>query len=351
MSSGTAVAIARELGIASDDRVVSAAQLELMSDQDLAATTREVAVYARVNPEHKLRVVDALQSNGEIVAMTGDGVKDAPALKSADIGVAMGITGTDVSKEAADPVLTDDNFATIVVAVEEGRAVFDNIRKFLRYLLSSNAGEVLTVFFSVVLAGPLGLGREGMLVLPLLATQILWINLLTDGAPALALGVDPADPDLMSQPPRLRSEGVIDRGMRAGIGPAGVVMAAGRLLIFDAALPGGWVEGSGGMEYGRTMAFTTLMLFPQSLALGCCIAIGRAAYPGYLRSVRAGRVRNREAGRLGLGTFRRSREQRVMDCGGGEIPDQAAPCRPLRLPAGSRANSRQAFTAFLPMPF
>jgi Ca2+-transporting ATPase len=173
----------------------------------------------------------------------------------------MGITGTDVSKEAADLVLTDDNFATIVAAVEEGRAVFDNIRKFLRYLLSSNAGEVLTIFFSVVLAGPLGLSGQGMLVLPLLATQILWINLLTDGAPALALGVDPADPGLMSQAPRLRSEGVITRRMRAGIGLVGVVMAAGTLLIFDAALPGGLIEGPGGIKYGRTMAFTTLMLF------------------------------------------------------------------------------------------
>jgi Ca2+-transporting ATPase len=253
---GTAVAIARELGMTSDDRVVSGAQLDLMSDEDLAAATREVAVYARVSPNHKLRIVKALQRNGEVVAMTGDGVNDAPALKSADIGVAVGTTGTDVSKEAADLVLTDDNFATIVAAVEEGRAVFDNIRKFLRYLLSSNAGEVLTVFFSVLFAAPLGLGAQGMLVLPLLATQILWINLLTDGAPALAPGVDTPAPDLMSRPPRPRGEGVINSRMRLDIGLVGVVMAAGTLLMFDAALPGGWIEGLGGIAYGLTMAFT-----------------------------------------------------------------------------------------------
>ncbi|MBL8290909.1 MAG: cation-translocating P-type ATPase, partial [Bryobacterales bacterium] len=258
---GTALAVARELGIASNDRVVSGAELEVMSDTAIEVATHEAAVFARVNPNHKLRIVQALQRTGETVAMTGDGVNDAPALKTADIGVAMGITGTDVSKEAADLVLTDDNFATIVAAVEEGRAVFDNIRKFLRYLLSSNAGEVMTVFFAVVLAGPLGLADHGIFVLPLLATQILWINLVTDGMPALALGVDPADPDLMSQTPRPRGEGVITPRMRAGIGLVGFVMAAGTLLIFDAALPGGWIEGPGGIEYGRTMAFTTLMLF------------------------------------------------------------------------------------------
>ncbi|MGJ5819125.1 cation-translocating P-type ATPase [Paludibaculum fermentans] len=258
---GTAVAIARELGISSDDRVLTGTELERMSEPELAKATQEISVYARVNPKHKLRIVKALQGNGEIVAMTGDGVNDAPALKSSDIGVAMGITGTDVSKEAADLVLTDDNFATIVAAVEEGRAVFSNIRKFLEYLLSSNAGEVLTVFLSVVLARPLGLGDKGTLVLPLLATQILWINLLTDGAPALALGVDPAEPDLMRRPPRPRSEGVINAKMRWDIAIVGLVMAAGTLLVFDAALPGGFFEGPGGIEYGRTMAFTTLMLF------------------------------------------------------------------------------------------
>ena len=191
----TAAVIAAELGIAPDGRVVTGAELEGMPDEVLDRTVREVSVYARVNPEHKLRIVRALQRQGRTVAMTGDGVNDAPALKTADIGVAMGITGTDVSKEAADMVLADDNFASIVAAVEEGRAIFSNIRKFLRYLLSSNIGEVMTMFFGVLLADVIGLTAAGGggVVLPLLATQILWINLVTDGAPALALGVDPAD--------------------------------------------------------------------------------------------------------------------------------------------------------------
>jgi Ca2+-transporting ATPase len=198
----TAAAIARELDITEDERAITGAELEKLDDEALERTVRECSVYARVNPEHKLRIVDALQKNGDIVAMTGDGVNDAPALKTADIGVAMGITGTDVSKEAADMVLTDDNFASIVAAVEEGRSIFANIQKFLRFLLSSNIGEVLTVFLGVVLAGVIGLtaGGEGALVLPLLATQILWINLITDGAPALALGLDPADPEVMNRP-------------------------------------------------------------------------------------------------------------------------------------------------------
>ena len=157
----------------------------------------------------------------------------------------MGITGTDVSKQAADMVLADDNFATIVAAVEEGRAIFANIRKFLRYLLSSNIGEVLTMFFGVVLAGRIGLQAEGgAVVLPLLATQILWINLVTDGPPALALGVDPADEELMRQPPRPAGEGVITPQMWRGIVLVGVVMAVGTLFVLDASLPGGFIEGS-----------------------------------------------------------------------------------------------------------
>jgi P-type Ca2+ transporter type 2C len=221
-----------------------------------------VSVYARVNPEHKLRIVDALKRSGAVVAMTGDGVNDAPALKRADIGVAMGITGTDVSKEAADMVLSDDNFASIVAAVEEGRAIFANIRKFLRYLLSSNVGEVMTMFFGVVLARQIGLEiGGGAVVLPLLATQILWINLVTDGPPALALGVDDPDEGLMRQPPRPAGEGVITPRMWRGIAFVGIVMAAGTLAVFDASLPGGFLEGSGDLAYAQTMAFTTLMLF------------------------------------------------------------------------------------------
>jgi Ca2+-transporting ATPase len=221
-----------------------------------------VSVYARVNPEHKLRIVDALRRTGAVVAMTGDGVNDAPALKKADIGIAMGITGTDVSKQAADMVLSDDNFASIVSAVEEGRAIFANIRKFLRYLLSSNIGEVMTMFFGVLLAGVIGLDVAGdAVVLPLLATQILWINMVTDGPPALALGIDPADEGLMHQPPRPAGEGVLTPQMWRGIVFVGVVMAAGTLFVLDASMPGGLVTGSGDLRYGQTMAFTTLMLF------------------------------------------------------------------------------------------
>jgi Ca2+-transporting ATPase len=259
----TAVVIAKELGIVENGRAVTGAELERMPAETLDRTVQEVSVYARVNPEHKLRIVQALQREGAIVAMTGDGVNDAPALKTADIGVAMGITGTDVSKEAADMVLADDNFATIVAAVEEGRAIFANIRKFLRYLLSSNIGEVMTMFFGVLLADVIGLTAQAGsgVVLPLLATQLLWINLVTDGAPALALGVDPADADMMHAPPRPQGEGVITRSMWVGIVYVGVIMAAGTLLVLDASLPGGLIEGSGSMRYAQTMTFTTLVLF------------------------------------------------------------------------------------------
>ena len=235
-----------------------------MNRAGIQQALRDTAVFARVAPEHKLRIVRALKANGEIAAMTGDGVNDAPALKAANIGVAMGITGTDVSKGAADMILTDDNFASIVAAVEEGRSIFANIQKFLRYLLSSNMGEVFVMFFGVVLAGVIGLLPEPgqAIVVPLLATQLLWINLLTDAGPALALGVEPADHDVMSRPPRDPRSRVIDGRMWFDIGYVGVIMAVGTLGVMDWALPGGLIGGGvGAMEYAHTLAFTTLVFF------------------------------------------------------------------------------------------
>jgi Ca2+-transporting ATPase len=255
----TAAVIARELGISSDGRTMTGTELDQQSEEMLAKTVGDVSVYARVNPNHKLRIVKALQRDRAIVAMTGDGVNDAPALKTADIGVAMGVMGTDVAREAADIVLADDNFASIVAAVDEGRAIFANIRTFLRYLLSSNIGEVLTMFLGVLLAKRIGLPAEnGVIVLPLLATQLLWINLVTDGAPALALGVDPPEEDLMRQPPRPNGEPVITGEMWRGIFYNGVVMAIATLLVLDASLPGGFIPGSGDLRYAQTMAFTSL---------------------------------------------------------------------------------------------
>ncbi len=262
----TAARIAVDLGIVeAGASALTGSELDALDDSGFAEAVRKTSVYARVSPAHKLRIVDALQADGNVVAMTGDGVNDAPALKAADIGVAMGVTGTEVTKEAAKMILVDDNFATIVEAVREGRAIFDNIRKFLRYLLSGNMGEVLTVFLGVVGAGVIGLtattgGAGGAVVLPLLATQILWINLVTDSWPALAMGVDPASDDVMARKPRQLSERVIDASMWSGVIQIGLVVAIVTLLTMDFYLPGGLIEGTHDLATARTAGFTVLVL-------------------------------------------------------------------------------------------
>jgi P-type Ca2+ transporter type 2C len=261
----TALRIAQDLGIVAAGSVaLTGAEIDRLDRPGLAEAVRRTAVFARVAPAHKLRLVQALQATGNVVAMTGDGVNDAPALKAADIGIAMGVTGTEVSKEAARMILADDNFATIVVAVREGRRVFDNIRKFLRYLLTSNMGEVLTVFLGVVGAGVIGLvgnetGAGGAVVLPMLATQLLWINLVTDAAPALALGVDSPTDDLMARPPRRPGERLIDSRMGVDVLLIGCVIAVVALLTIDLYLPGGLIEGTHELASARTAGFTVLV--------------------------------------------------------------------------------------------
>jgi magnesium-transporting ATPase (P-type) len=257
----TAVRIAADLGMVQPGAAaLTGMELDLLDEGTFAQAVRETLVYARVAPKHKLQIIDALQADGKIVAMTGDGVNDAPALKSADIGIAMGLTGTEVTKQAANMILADDNFATIVEAVREGRGIFDNIKKFLRYLLSSNMGEVLTVFLGVVFAGVIGLTGAGeAVVLPLLATQILWINLITDSGPALAMGVDPETEDVMARPPRKLTDRVIDAQMWANVLEIGAVMAVVTLLTIDIYLPGGLIDGTQGLTQARTAAFTVLV--------------------------------------------------------------------------------------------
>jgi P-type Ca2+ transporter type 2C len=220
----TAAAIAQELGIMkAGDEVISGHDLQKMSPEELSGKIEKVSVFARVSPQDKIKIVQALQARNHIVAMTGDGVNDAPALKGANIGVAMGITGTDVSKEAADMILLDDNFATIVSAVAEGRRIYDNIRKFIRYMLGTNAGEVLTMGVAILFSMPL----------PLLPLQILWINLVTDSLPALALGLEPKEKDAMQRPPRPPQESLFAKGLWQRTVFAGILMAIGCLWMFD----------------------------------------------------------------------------------------------------------------------
>jgi Ca2+-transporting ATPase len=257
----TALAIAQDLGISqAGDHVLTGQQIEKLTQPQLEVEVSQVSIYARVAPEHKLRIVKALQSRGEIVAMTGDGVNDAPALKQADIGIAMGITGTDVSKEASDMVLLDDNFATIVAATEEGRVVYTNIRRFIKYILGSNIGEVL-----VIAAAPI-LGLGGV---PLTPLQILWMNLVTDGLPALALAVEPAEPNVMERPPYNPNESIFARGLGAYMVRFGVVFAIVTTILMVWAYDYTHQDGFRDPEVWKTMVFTTLCI----AQLGHAIAI------------------------------------------------------------------------------
>jgi Ca2+-transporting ATPase len=241
----TAQAIAKSIGLMqAGHQVLTGPELNKMDDKALDNLVEQTDVFARVSPEHKLRIVESLQARCEVVAMTGDGVNDAPSIKRADIGVAMGITGTDVAKESADMVLTDDNYASIISAVEQGRVIYSNIRKFVYYLLSCNLAEIATIFIGTLVT------RSS----PLTAIQLLWLNLITDGAPALALATEKGDPDIMDRPPRPTSEPIINRFMQAGIAVQTVAITAATLTAYYIGLR----NFPGQIEIAETMAFVTL---------------------------------------------------------------------------------------------
>ncbi|NLN48141.1 MAG: calcium-translocating P-type ATPase, PMCA-type, partial [Clostridiales bacterium] len=252
----TAAAIGKELGIlASQKNILTGAELDKLNDKELINASHYISVYARVSPRHKLRIVKALKTIGHVVAMTGDGVNDAPAIKEADIGIAMGLSGTDVTKEASSMVLMDDNFATIVSAVEEGRIIYDNIRKFLRYLLSCNIGEVLLMFMASILKLPI----------PLIPIQILWVNLVTDGLPAMALGIDPPDKGIMYRKPRKKNESIFSQGLGLKILLRGLFIGIGTLAVFALMLYLTYND----IKKARSCAFATLVLCQLIFVFEC----------------------------------------------------------------------------------
>jgi len=278
----TATAVAKEIGMMKENSLVlTGAELDGMSDEEFEKVVESVSVYARVSPEHKLRIVRALKKRGQIVAMTGDGVNDAPAVKAADVGVAMGITGTDVTREASDMVLTDDNFASIVKAVEEGRVIYDNIRKYARFLIACNFDEVLVIGTFAILAGLSGLAGEILFPLPLLPAMLLWINLATDGAPAVALATDPPDEGVMKRLPRKPEEGIL-HGMIAFIIASFILQSVGTIFVFVGEYylwpshPWGWPNGPIidanrilSLNEARTTAFVQAAMFELFVVWNC----------------------------------------------------------------------------------
>jgi Ca2+-transporting ATPase len=245
----TAESVARQVNLA-PGKAVTGAELQRMSDEELAAEIENISIFARIEPLHKMRIVKALKANGEIVAMTGDGVNDAPALKAADIGIAMGITGTDVSKEASDMVLADDNFASVVSAVDEGRAIFNRLRNVLFYTLNTNLSELVTLVLALIFVGQS----------PLLAVQILWVNLVTDTAGDVPLGMEPKSGDELKQPPRHSSIGLIYPGLLVRIAVMAILIGLGTFLIFR------WAEPRMNIDEARTLAFCSIVAFEWLMA-------------------------------------------------------------------------------------